>query len=315
MLTTLFRAVSPFVGRVVGRVRGRVRGRVVGRVVGRKRLAIVGAAFLFVFVAAAVGPMLNFETISAASLKPPMGPGFGTLPPSAGTSTASGKWNALFQLTPGETYTYVLTYDKNRNPQRFPTGAGSSPSGSHGPSLWSWMSGSSWWPSGGGSAGRPGPNSKPLTTGEINFNLARDEIRFWFEVDGVRGTGTAPKDVRALAGAVLVAALTGPEPISQEGMRLLATAFQWVQWYDLFADATFRHGLVWQVSQHPPHRLTAAPYSGRHVYWAELTRGRDVILELGIDLREPLPWDIIAVDGWDVYRAELVSTSGPGLRR
>lgn len=308
----------------------------------RKGVAAVGIALLLVAFGAVPMPSLgtapttglmastpssvavpkpSFGTVSAASLKPPTGP----VPalPSGSASGSSRAWNTLAQLKSGETYTYVLTYDVSRNPQRFPADGGHGSSGGSwgaspsGPGSWGSVPGGT----GSGAFGtppvsaRPGPHHKPVTTGELNFTWIRDEIRFWFEVDGVRANGTAPNDIRALAGAVLVAALTGPEPLTPEAARLLATPFQWIQWYDLFAESTFRTGLVWQVSQHPPHRLTAGLYSGRHVYWAELTRGRDAILEMGIDLREPLPWDVIAYDGWDVYRAQLVSTAEPGLRR
>lgn len=275
-----------------GAARSCARGSIFGTM---QRFHISTLALLIAFIGT-IGWAFGGEAVQAASLKPPVsGSGSGAGASGAGSgfvpSRASGSWEALFQLVQGETYTYKLTHDMTRNAR--------------------WSTDYEL------HRLRPAPNHKPQTAGELNFSLVgrRDEIRFWFDIDGVRGNGTAPNDVRALAGAVLVAALTGPEPLSAEGLRLLATPFQWMQWYDSFAMSTFRDGVVWRVSEHPPHRFTATPYSGRTRFWGELTRGRDVILEMGVDLREPLPWDVIARDGWNVYRAELEPVSGIGRRR
>lgn len=269
---------------------GAFTGRHVG---GAMRSLRIGLLIAFIAVTASMGWTMGSATVQAASLKPPAADFGGSSGSGSNfvSSRASGLWEALFQLARGETYTYKLTHDIIRSPR------------------WS----TDWELHG----LRPAPHTKPMTTGELNFSLVgrEDEIRFWFDVDGVRGNGTAPNDVRALAGSVLVAALTGPEPLSAEGLRLLATPFQWVQWYDSFAMSTFRNGVVWRVSEQPPHRFDATPYNGRTRFWGELTRGRDLILEMGVDLREPLPWDVIARDGWNVYRAELEPVSGTGRRR
>lgn len=281
---------------------------------GRNRFALrfrLFASFTVVLVAIITGGMApGFSSVHGASLKPP--------PPASGfvptPNRVSGSWDALFQLVPGETYTYHLTHDMLRGREHrvgsgdrlhglSRPGAGAGGSAESGPGVTGWVS----FP--GGVIRFPGPH----ITGELNFTRVgnRDEIRYWFDVDGVRANGTAPNDVRALAGAVLVAALTGEKPMSSEGVRLLATAFQWTHWYDMFASSTFRDGLVWQISQNPPYRFAASPLSGRYQYWGELLRGRELVLEMGVDVRDPLPWDVIAYDGRDYYRAEL-SVASPG---
>jgi len=151
---------------------------------------------------------------------------------------------------------------------------------------------------------------------------------FGFHCTATRPIATRPAGVRPArpgkamaaalawltAAAVLVAALTGPDPLPGEAVRLLATAFHWTLWRDLFAQATFRDGFVWESLQNPAYRFTARQ-RGFALYEGEVTRGRDVVLELTIDLTKPLPLEIVAYDGRDRYEAVLMSSPVARPRR
>lgn len=209
-------------------------------------------------------------------------------------------WRAMFELQPGVTYTYTLTYQAPGRSPAIPPWQGNMPGGPE-------------------AGGGPGAGRRTdYVTGELHLwrsGGVNDEVRFWFVVDGVRVNGTAPADPQAVAGAVLVAALTSPEPISTEGVRLLATVFQWTRWRDLFAQATFRNGTVWEVLQHPTLRFTARQYGFSGSYRGEVVRGRDTVLEIAIDVSRPLPLEIVAFEGRHRYRAELVQEPVWGPRR
>lgn len=244
--------------------------------------------------------------------------------------TSSNTWQAMFDLQPGVTYTYTLTYETTGHGSGFSSGPGYGPGSGHAPG-----SAQAQGPGHGLSPGKaPGPGYGPGASAGAGFGPGRggrgpirgelnlwrsggssDEIRFWFTIDDVRINGTAPVDPQAVAGAVLVAALTSPTPISYEGIRLLTTVFQWTQWRDLFAESSFRHGLVWEVLQHPPHRFTAKQSGFFGPFHGQVTRGRDTVLELTIDLAKPLPLEIVAFDGRDRYTAELVQAPVRGPRR
>lgn len=211
-------------------------------------------------------------------------------------------WQAMFDLQPGVTYTYTLMHQTTGRGSGFPPGPGHAPGASA-------NAGAGFGP--GRSGGRP-------VRGELNLwrsGGANDEVRFWLTFDDVRINGTAPNDPQAVAGAVLVAALTNPTPVSYDGIRLLATVFHWTNWRDLFAGSTFRNGVVWEVLQHPPHRFTARQQGVFGPYYGELTRGRDPVLQLTIDLAKPLPLEIVAIDGRSRYVAELVQEPIRGPRR
>lgn len=200
---------------------------------------------------------------------------------------ARNTWRAVFDLQPGITYTYTLTYEQSgRGPASPP---------------WVWFGPD-------GPEGGAGRSRFATITGELNLYRsggADDTIRFWFTIDGVRVNGTAPNDPQAVAGAVLVAALTNTEPLSPEAVRLLTTVFHWTNWRDLFERSAFRNGTVWNVVQHPPHQFTARRQGFGDVYRGEITRGRDTVLEITIDLAKPLPLEIVAWDGRDRYVAAL----------
>lgn len=203
-------------------------------------------------------------------------------------------WLALFDLEPGVTYTYELTYETPARTPSPPWWVGYAPggpgAGGHGP-------------------GGAGNNRTAALTGQLTLRRTggpNDQVRFAFTVGDVRVSGAAPADPQAVAGAVLVAALTGPRPVSPEGVRLLATVFQWTQWRDLFERSTFRTGTVWEVQQQPPYRFTARQQGFFGTYKGEVQRGRDTVMEITIDLGQPLPLDIVAFDGRDRYRARLV---------
>ena len=113
---------------------------------------------------------------------------------------------------------------------------------------------------------------------------------------------------------MLVAALTGPRPVSPEGVRLLATVFQWTQWRDLFERSTFRTGTVWEVQQHRP---TASP-PGSRVFRHVPGRGRQRAATPSGDHHRPGPAaasEIVAFDGRDRYRARLIQEPVWGPRR
>lgn len=201
-------------------------------------------------------------------------------------------WRAMFDLQPGITYTYALSYE--------PSGRGP------GAPPWVWFGPGG--DAGGGGHGPGGRSGHGSVFGELSLYRSGgvgDEVRFWFTMDGVRVNGTAANDPQAVAGAVLVAALTNPEPISPDGLRLLATVFHWTNWRDLFERSTFRSGTVWNVVQHPPHQFTARRQGFSDVYHGEVTRGRDTVLEITIDLARPLPLEIVALNGRDRYMAAL----------
>lgn len=209
-------------------------------------------------------------------------------------------WWSMFELQPGVTYTYTLTYEPARR------------SSGWSPWDWDWDGPGSPW---GGGVGR---RDDGVVRGELNLwrsGGARDEVRFWFTFGDVRVNGTAPVDPQAVAGAVLVAALTSADPIPAEGVSLLATVFHWTKWRDLFEKSTFRDGTVWEVVQHPPHRFTARQERFFNTYRGEITRGRDTVLELTIDLAQPLPLEIVAHEGRDRYVVQLVQQPVTGPRR
>jgi|GEM_PF-6515507 len=185
-------------------------------------------------------------------------------------------WTRGFRLEPGVTYTYELSSgDKNR------------------------------------------PFSRRESRGTLNLWVPpgeTNEIRFWYTVDGVRRSGTAPNDPHGLAGALLLSALAGPEPLPEGALRLLVTPFLWVQWADMFFESDFKSGVVWEVYQHPPLRFTAER-ERPGVYSGEATSGREVLLVLRIDLAKPLPERVESRYGRDVYVAELAGQpSGRVLR-
>lgn len=224
---------------------------------------LMGAALLLFFFA------FGTASVQGASI---IAPEWGW-PGQPGSGASHGKtstWGQLFNLLPGVPYTYTLEYSPGRD--------------------WGWYPG--------------GGRTTPLA-GELTFTRigGRDEIRFSFSVDGVKGSGKAPYDAHALAGAVVLAALTSDEPISPEGLRLLLAPFHWVQWYDLFASSNFRNGTVWHVSQHPPYRFTATSTAQRWTYKGRLTLGRDVVMDLVLNVHEPLPREIVVYDGRDRYKA------------
>lgn len=186
-------------------------------------------------------------------------------------------WTTVFRLEPGVTYTYVLE--------------GATTGGRH---------------------GRRGPR------GELNLVRSHgfvDEIRFWYEIDGVRGSGTAAADARSVTGAVLLSALTAPESLSLDALRVLATPFHWVQWYELFAESTFRDGLVWQVFEHPPQRFTAERRGRSLEFSGQVTVGRDVVALITVDTSRPLPLTVESRYGRSRYEARLVVSPGRGPLR
>lgn len=179
------------------------------------------------------------------------------------------KWTGVFRLEPGVTYTYVLS-----------------------------------------AAERGRPVLRFEERGRLNIWLApggSQEIRFSYTVGGVQRSGTAPNNPHALAGAVLLSALTGPNPLPENALRLLSTSLQWIQWADLFTESTlFRNGTVWEVYQNPPLRFTATRRANE-TYEGQVTLGRETLLELRIKLSEPLPERAVSYYAREVYRAELES--------
>lgn len=213
------------------------------------------------------------------------------------SAQANRTWRALFDLQPGATYTYTLMYEPQSGVRRLPE---------------------PWWAPPGWPEVLVGRSGQRTVVGQLNLYRtggAFDEVRFWFVFGDVRVSGTAPVDPQAVAGAVLVAALTGPEPLPDEAARLLATVFQWTAWRDSWARSTFRDGTVWETVQNPPYRFTARQRGISSVYDGQLTLGREVVLEMTIDLGQPLPLEIVSYAGNDRYRAVLEQQPGSGPRR
>lgn len=178
------------------------------------------------------------------------------------------RWTEGFRLEPGVTYTYAL-----RSGDKYPTGQRFAERGT----LNLWVS--------------PG---------------GADEIRFWYTVDGIHKNGVAPNDPHALVGALLLSALVGTDPLATDAVRLIATPFQWVHWADLFLESDFRGGIVWEVYQHPPIRFSANRQGG-DTYSGEVTMGRETVLELRLQLTQPLPQRVVSRHGRNAYVAELAA--------
>lgn len=187
-------------------------------------------------------------------------------------------WAQVFNMLPGVTYTYKLEY--STIPDR----------------------------------GWPAPGRGNRIQGELNMTRVggKDEIQFSFNVGGVRGGGTVPYDIHALAGGVFVAAMTSPKTPSLEALQLLATPFYWVEWYDLFTKSNFRNGLVWQTYDNPPYRFNATSVNGWWSYNGRLTRGRDVVMDLAIDVHDPWPSEITVYGERSQFKAVL--SHGVGRR-
>lgn len=138
--------------------------------------------------------------------------------------------------------------------------------------------------------------------------LASGQVRFSYDVNGLRGSGVAPAEPKALAGAVLLSALTNLGYHNLETVKLLTAPLYWMNWADLFADARFRTGEVWEASQHPRVYFEAYQrysWSYNSQYDGVIYEGRTPKAELIIDLVEPLPLEVVVLDGRWEFVAQL----------
>lgn len=153
--------------------------------------------------------------------------------------------------------------------------------------------------------------------GHLSFTqLVDGSIRFWYDVGSISGNGTAPADPQALAGAVLLSAMSQAGRADVETLRLLAAPFYWVNWLDQFYDARFRNGIVWEEFTSPPTRFEAQqtwPFSTE--YEGKFTVGRETVARLSLDLWEPLPEHIVVFDGRWEFSAQLTSVPQRPLLR
>lgn len=146
-------------------------------------------------------------------------------------------------------------------------------------------------------------------SGTINFAAtAGGQIRFWYDVNGLRGSGIAPAEPKALAGAVLLSAMVNLGDRNVETLKLLTAPLYWMNWSELFADAQFRTGVVWQDSQQAPysfeaHQLYRWTYNSQ--YEGVIYQGRTAKAEILFDLVEPLPLAVAVIDGRWEFVAEM----------
>lgn len=153
--------------------------------------------------------------------------------------------------------------------------------------------------------------------GELSFTpLADGTIRFWYDVGAISGHGTAPADPQALAGAVLLSAVSQAGRANVETLQALAAPFYWVNWLDQLYNARFRNGIVWEEFTSPPTRFEAQqtwPFGT--AYEGKFTVGRETVARMWLDLWEPLPERIVVFDGRWEFSAQLTSApQGPLLR-
>lgn len=160
--------------------------------------------------------------------------------------------------------------------------------------------------------------SRGTIRGELSFTPTYgDSVRFWYDVNGIRGQGTAAADPQALAGAVLLSAVMQAGNTDVETLQLLAAPFYWVNWVDLFYDARFRNGTVWEEFTSPPTRFEAKPTRGAFstTYEGQIVVGRDTVARLWLDLWEPLPERVVVMDGRWEFSAQLTNASQRPLLR
>lgn len=160
--------------------------------------------------------------------------------------------------------------------------------------------------------------SRGTIRGELSFtSIAGGSVRFWYDIDGWSGRGTAAADPQALAGAVLLSAISQPGPRDTETLQLLAAPFYWVNWVDHFYDARFRDGSVWEEYTSPPTRFEAKQSRGAFstVYEGQIVVGRETVARLWLDLWEPLPERVVVFDGRWEFSAQLGNTSQRPLLR
>lgn len=144
-------------------------------------------------------------------------------------------------------------------------------------------------------------------TGELSIIRSGSTVRMSYAVGAATGTVTSPLDADAMVGAMLLSALTGPRSVDYAGVQMLTTPFKFMQWHEMFAEADFRNGRVWEISGQPPIRFDAESKGWRNetVYEGEIRQGSSTLLELEIDLDEPLPRYVESQDGEWRFTAEL----------
>lgn len=143
-------------------------------------------------------------------------------------------------------------------------------------------------------------------SGELSITRAGSGVRMSYRVGNASGTVTAAYDPEAMVGALLLDALTNTS-IDYAGVQMLTTPFKFTPWLEQFSQATFRNGRVWEVSGHPSVRFDAQQKGWRKdTEWdGELRRGSQTILNLQIDLEEPMPLYVESRDGEYRFSAEL----------
>lgn len=238
---------------------------------------------------AVTGLLVIAVLMGAGAVRRPLAFGYSGFPGNSSSVPGHASWtywNTAFQLEPGATYTYDLRHVERR-------GASSNRGRAHGRTI----------------------------QGELNLELdARDsnKVRFWYRVDGVHGNGTAFNSPEAVVGAITLAALSGTDELSSDALQLLLAPFHWVRWHSLFVESAMRRGVVWEVFEHPPHRFSVRHIHSTHGerrYTGEVTRGKQTVLELTLDVNRPLPLEIVRVVDSKRYEAELRVSLGRGILR
>lgn len=155
--------------------------------------------------------------------------------------------------------------------------------------------------------------------GELNLVRTGDEIRVWYTLGRKSGGGSSGNDPTALAGALLLSALQPGQALTLTEVQLLAAPFQFVNWYDLFANGNFSSTVVWETFGHPAStrfQITRSPGWFDKTYEGRVCSGSKTLLEMRIDLDVPLPLHVVTYsdDGDWQFVAELVTPrSTPGF--
>jgi len=156
---------------------------------------------------------------------------------------------------------------------------------------------------------------RPVFYGELRLTRSGSQVTVDYRVDRATGRVTAPDDPLALTGALVLAAVNGSQGLDYESLQLLLTPLRFAQWAELFAEARFRNGRVWEDYAQPPVRFEAnevGPRGGR-VYEGRVRRGSETLFTLMIDLDEPLPVWVEAEGGDWRFTAELRTERKPQL--
>jgi hypothetical protein len=157
--------------------------------------------------------------------------------------------------------------------------------------------------------------------GVLNISVSKyqEEIEFRYDLNGLSVSGSSLNNPQALIGALTLSYLSASGS-DMDILRLLLSPLQFINWTDQFSECSFRIGTVWRLNYNPPVTFEVNRQNiggtGRR-YEGTITSGRSRIMDLTIDLFQPLPVNVrvYGTGNWQ-YVAELRPTSsGPVLVR